>query len=229
MLKKDLILRNPAVQILGKDSLFQGRFGAVLSRAGVGKTRFLVQIALVKLLEDEQVLHVSLSDQMEKINVRYNEGFSDLVDSIGYVDPAKASEAWDDISHNKVAISYNESTFDSSKIRDYLNSFTGTDLEIPKALVVDGLNFDTDITNTLTELEEIAQEFNLFIWFSMQIHREEAFCDDGFPIQLENHKDRFDKAILLLPVENKIQATILKDGDKTSQEFLLDPSSVMPV
>ncbi len=38
----------------GIDNIAQTRFGAVLSRAGVGKTRFLVQIALTSLLEDKK-------------------------------------------------------------------------------------------------------------------------------------------------------------------------------
>ncbi|HKK90404.1 MAG TPA: hypothetical protein VJ936_03325, partial [Desulfobacteraceae bacterium] len=66
MLRKDLITKNPAVKIMGKENLHQGRFGAVLSRAGVGKTQFLVQIAISRLLDEEKVLHVSLNDQMEK-------------------------------------------------------------------------------------------------------------------------------------------------------------------
>ena len=48
MLKKDLILRNP-LRVMGHendDILDTGQFGAVLARAGVGKTAFLVQLSL---------------------------------------------------------------------------------------------------------------------------------------------------------------------------------------
>ncbi|MBW2600630.1 MAG: cytoplasmic protein, partial [Deltaproteobacteria bacterium] len=43
MLKKDLILRNPLrlIGYEGDDILSDGQFGAVLARAGVGKTAFL--------------------------------------------------------------------------------------------------------------------------------------------------------------------------------------------
>ncbi len=54
MLKKDLNLRSPIEKIMGIDNIAQTRFGAVLSRAGVGKTRFLVQIALTRLLQDQK-------------------------------------------------------------------------------------------------------------------------------------------------------------------------------
>ena len=75
MLKNDLILRSPAEKTIGTENITGGQFGAVLSRAGVGKTGYLVQIALTRLLSDEKVLHISLCDTMEKITIRYNEGY----------------------------------------------------------------------------------------------------------------------------------------------------------
>jgi len=63
----------------------------------------------------------------------------------------------------------------------------------------------------------------------MKNHREEGLCENGFPIQLETYKDQFDKAIFLQPVEDKIEAIILKDGDRTDQKFRLNPSTMMIV
>lgn len=227
MLKEDLILKSPLTRIIDKDNLFQGKFGAVLSRAGVGKTRFLVQIALIKLLSNEQVLHVSLEDQMEKINIRYHEGYTNLVDSIGYVDPQKAFRLWEDVQPLKTGLCYNHATFDPEKIQDYLKSFKGTNFKMPTMMIIDGLNFDYDIRQVLDQLHHISTQFSIFIWFSMTIHREEPLCDDGFPVQLENNKELFDKAIMLMPVADKIQARILKDGEKTNQEFMLNPATIM--
>ncbi len=229
MLRKDLILRSPVNETIGIESITDGKFGAVLSRAGVGKTSFLVQIALTQLLSNEKIVHVSLDDSMEKINVRYNEGYTNLVDSIGYVDPQKAVRLWDDINSNKVGICYTEATFDIQKINDYLKSFKKADLPLPSIMIIDGLNFDEDVSNALEQLEAICNEFSIFIWFAMKSHREEELCEDGFPIQLENHKNRFEKAIYLNPVEDKIEAVILKDGDRTDQKHTLDPATMMMV
>lgn len=229
MLRKDLIYRSPVEKTLGTGNIKDGRFGAVLSRAGVGKTSFLVQIALTQLLDNEKILHISLDDSMDKINLRYLEGYNNLVDSIGYVDPQKAVRLWEDIHLNKVGISYTEATFDTHKIRDYLKSFKKADLLLPSIMIIDGLDFDRDTTQVLNELAEINHEFSIFIWFSMKSHRDEELCDDGYPVQLETHKERFDKAIFLQPVENKIQALILKDGDRTDQKHQLDPATMMVV
>lgn len=227
MLRKDLNLRSPIAKIMGIDNIAQSRFGAVLSRAGVGKTRFLVQIALTQLLEDRKIIHVSLDDSMGKINLRYNEGFTNLVDSIGYVDPQKAVRLWDDISLNKVGISYNDLTFDTDKLRDYLKSFKKAELPMPALMVIDGLNFDDDLTEILEKLQALNQEFAISIWFAMQTHREEAQSENGCPVQLETRKEMFDKALFLKPVDNRIQAVVLKDGNKTDQAFVLDPATMM--
>ena len=229
MLKKDLISKSPVSKTIGIKNIKDGKFGAVLSRAGVGKTSFLVQIALTRLLNDEKILHISLDDPMEKINLRYKEGYSNLIDYIGYVDPQKAVRLWQDIKPNKVGISYTEATFDTGKIKDYLKSFKKADLVLPSIMIIDGLNFDKDVSNILEELENLNREFSIFVWFSMKNHREEKLCDSGFPIQLETYKDKFGKAVLLHPVEDKIEAVVLKDGDRTDQRIKLDPSTMMIV
>lgn len=227
MLKKDLILKSPVKKAIGIENITDGRFGAVLSRAGVGKTSFLVQIGLTQLLADEKILHISLDDPMDKINIRYDEAYTNLVDTIGYVDPQKAVRLWESIRHNKVGISYTESTFDTQKIRDYLKSFKKADLAMPTILIIDGLDFDKDLSATLEDLYSINAEFEIFLWLSMQSHREEALSEEGFPVQLANNKNQFDKAIFLQPVEDKIEAVVLKDGDKTDQRYTLDPATMM--
>ena len=227
MLKKDLILRSPVEKTIGSENVTDTRFGAVLSRAGVGKTSFLVQVALTQLLKDNKILHVSLDDSMDKINLRYEEGFTNLVDSIGYVDPLKSKRLWDDIHTCKVGISYTETSFDTGKIKDYLKSFKKAEMDCPSLMVLDGLNFDQDNTSVLQSLREINEEFSISIWFAMQSHREEALDQNGFPVQLATHNELFDKAVFLKPVDNRIEAIVLKDGDRTDSKHLLNPATMM--
>jgi hypothetical protein len=228
MLKKDLIKRSPVCKILNPDSITQVKFGAVLSRAGVGKTQFLVQIALTRLLNLEKTIHISLNDPMEKINLRYIDCYNNLIDSIGYVDPQKAKRLWEDINQLKVGIAYNESSFDPKKIEEYLNSFKKGNSQFPSILIIDGLNFDNDLSSLLDEFENISNNFNISIWFSMKTHREESLCSDGFPKQLDNIQNRFDKALFLNPKNNKIEASVLKDGEDKDRKYILDPSTMMP-
>ena len=55
------------MQSVTEDILPQGGFGAVLARAGVGKTALLVQLALNTMLRDKNVLHISLNDPVNKV------------------------------------------------------------------------------------------------------------------------------------------------------------------
>ena len=122
--------------------------------------------------------------------------------------------------------------FDTEKIKDYLKSFKKADLDLPAIMVIDGLNFESDnteISNILDALESINNEYPIFIWFSMKSHREEAWSEDGFPVQLESVKEMFEKAIFLQPVDDKIEAVILKDGDRIDQKYKLDPATMMLV
>ena len=225
MLKKDLVLRSPVEKTIGADAILEGGFGAVLSRAGIGKTSFLVQIALTRLLKNEKVLHISLDDTMEKINVRYDEGYNNLVDSIGYVDAQKAAQVQEEIMPNRVGISYTEATFDTEKIEDYLNSFKTADLDLPRLMIIDGLDFDGEIEAILAKFKAIQDKFSIAIWFAVKTHREEALCEDGFPVQLEKHKDLFGKALMLKTVDTKIEAVALTDT--ACQSHLLNPATMM--
>ncbi len=226
MLRKDLIQKSPAVQIMGEGYLNQGRFGAVIARAGVGKTQFLVQIAISWLLDGKKVIHISLDDPIDKINLRYKEGYNSLIDSVGYIDPLKAKRLWEDLDPCKFGIQYSRQTFSSDNIREYLTALKKDDLEMPAMIVVDGIDFDSDCTSILDDLAQLASNFSLTIWFSMQSHREEMLTPEGFPIQLDKVKERFSKALFLQPREDKIEAVILKDGDQTNEQYLIEPATM---
>ncbi len=227
MLRKDLIKKSPVCKILNPDSIIQVSFGAVLSRAGVGKTQFLVQIALTRLLKNEKIIHISLDDPMEKINLRYLNCYNNLIDSIGYVDPEKAKRLWEDINRLKLGIAYNESSFEPKKINEYLSSFKKNKDDLPTVIIVDGLNFENDLSSLLNQLKDISDDFNISLWFSMRTHREESLCPGGYPKQFENVKDRFQKALLLNPRDNKIEATVLKNGEDKNGKLILDPATMM--
>jgi len=227
MLRKDLIQKSPAVKIMGDEYLGQGTFGTVVSRAGVGKTQFLVQIAISWLLDGKKVIHISLDDATDKINLRYREGYNAIIDSVGYIDPLKANRLWEDLDTRKFGIQYNKQTFSSDNIRNYLTTLKKDNLEMPAMIVVDGIDFDSDSSAVLADLKKLASDFSLAIWLSMQSHREEELTKEGFPLQLDQVKDQFAKALFLQPLEDKIEVIILKDGDKVKEKHLIEPATMM--
>ena len=56
-----------------EDILGRGEFGALTARAGVGKTSFLVQLALDKMLRGRNVLHISIDEPVEKVCLCYED------------------------------------------------------------------------------------------------------------------------------------------------------------
>jgi hypothetical protein len=58
--------------------LGRGNVGLVMSRAGVGKTAFLVGVALDDCMRDRKVLHVDTEHNAERVREYYEEVFRDL-------------------------------------------------------------------------------------------------------------------------------------------------------
>ena len=69
MYRKEVNAQSP-LRILEKSihgGLGAGNLGLVMARAGVGKTAFLVQVALDDLMRERSVLHVTLEQTVEHV------------------------------------------------------------------------------------------------------------------------------------------------------------------
>jgi KaiC/GvpD/RAD55 family RecA-like ATPase len=60
--------------------LGRGQLGIVASRRGVGKTPFLVHVALDALLRERRVLHLSHEHTVDHVRAYYDEIFLDLAE-----------------------------------------------------------------------------------------------------------------------------------------------------
>ena len=110
MLKKDLILKNPLMSIgdNGEDILPKSGFGAVLARAGVGKTSLLVQLALFNQLKGKNVLHISLNDPVAKVSVWYDEVFRNIANQYGI---KHLNRLWESILPHRFIMTFKASGF----------------------------------------------------------------------------------------------------------------------
>ena len=80
MRRKELNERSP-VRLLEASihgGLGRGNIAAVVARHGVGKTAFLVGVALDDLMRGRKVLHVSLEEPSDRVRSFYDEIFGDL-------------------------------------------------------------------------------------------------------------------------------------------------------
>ena len=228
MLKKDLILRNPLrlIDREGEQALSDGEFGAVLARTGVGKTAFLVQVALNSLLRDNNVLHVSLNDPVNKVVLWYKEVLADITRqyNIGQTDAL-----WEAILPHRLVMTFKVEGFSVPKLEERLNDLTQQEIFVPKMILVDGFPFDASARESLVFLKELAKSNGMHAWFAMTTHREDPRSRGAVPPPLLEVVDLFELAIQLNPEGEDIHVKTLKDKhpESSRQDLVLDPSTML--
>jgi len=229
MLKKDLILRNP-MRLLGhegKDILGDGEFGAVLARAGVGKTAFLVQLALNSLLRGRNVLHISLEDPVNKVVLWYEEVLRNITDA--YNDH-QIEQLWEAILPHRFVMTFKVEGFSVPKLEERLTDLTEQGIFSPKMLLIDGFPFDdTAASEALSQLKVLAREHALHVWFGGLTHRHERPGSSGVPVPLMRVDDLFEVIVALQPEGREIHVQALKGATPSLEEMelVLDPSTML--
>ncbi|MDM8524435.1 cytoplasmic protein [Desulfococcaceae bacterium HSG8] len=228
MLKKELIFRNP-LRLMGHDTediLLPGGFGAVLARAGLGKTAILVQLALDSLLRSKNVLHISLADPVKKVCLWYEEVFRNIANQY---DVRQIDQLWEAILPYRLIMTFNVDSFSVPKLEERLADLTEQDIFMPQMILIDGLPFDESVRGPLTDFKALAENHGLHVWFTVKTHRHETPGPDGMPTQLLNVKDLFEVVFQLRPEEKNIHIDALKGGAPNSDHspLFLDPSTML--
>jgi len=229
MLKNDLILRNP-LRFMQKDPqnslLPVGGFGAVLARAGVGKTALLVQISLNSLLEGWNVLHISLEDPVEKVNLWYTEVFNHIARQYN-VKPA--NELWDTLLPHRFIMTFRVEGFSVPKLDERLTDLIEQNIFTPHVIIIDGLPFDQTVRPSLVELKELTQRRGCHAWFTVRTHRHEIPDPKGIPTQMAGLVDLFDVILHLQPQDKDIHIRALKGQENVGEQtgLILDPATML--
>jgi hypothetical protein len=228
MLKKDLIIRNP-LRHLGyenDDIIPVGGFGAVLSRAGVGKTAFLVQYALNAMLRDKHILHISLNDPVDKVTLWYNELFIRLAQ---HYEVEQINRLWENILPNRFIMTFRIDSFTVPKLEERLYDLSQQDIFKPDMIIIDGLHFDESVQEYLTDLKNLSLKQSCQTWFSVHTHRHEEPGLEGIPQRLSDVKELFEVVLKLQPSGTEIKIEPLKGAPVISQEqpLYLDASTML--
>jgi len=228
MLKKDLITRHPlGLQGDETDIISKGEFGAVLSRAGVGKTAFLVQLAINTMLRNRNVLHISMNDPVDKITLWYKELFHHLAQRHAV---EEASQLWESLLPHRFIMTFRVAGFSVPRLRERLADLTGQDIFHPDMVIIDGLTFNESARECLADLKSLAGEQSFHAWFSVHTHRDEETPQDGIPSRLMDVEDLFDIALQLQPSGTDIHIKPLKGPSKMISgltHLTLDASSML--
>ena len=228
MLKKDLILRNP-LRLMGYDTediLPAGGFGAVLARAGVGKTAFVVQLALNSLLRSKNVLHVSLNDPVEKVCLWYEEVFRHIA---GQYQVDQTDKLWEAVLPYRLIMTFKVAGFTLPKLKERLAEITEQGVFFPQMILIDGLPFEADVAPDLAELKSMAAQNGQHIWFTVRTHRHEEPDDDGMPARIKAVSSLFDVIIALQPRDKQVYVKNLKQTAvaEAPAPLILDPTTML--
>jgi hypothetical protein len=228
MLKKDLIMRNP-LGMMGYDNneiLNAGEFGAVLARAGVGKTAFLVQLSLNALLQGKNVLHISLEDPVNKVSLWYQEVFN-LIAEQYQVD--QINQLWESLLPHRFIMTFRVEGFSVPKLKERLSDLMEQNIFSPQMIIVDGFPFDKSVHPSLSKFKALVHNYQMPAWFTVRTHRHEEPGPDGIPIQLAQLSDLFEIAIQLLPIGKEIHVKVTKGAESFSEQIdlRLDPSTML--
>jgi hypothetical protein len=227
MYRKFLNARSP-LRLLEKGlhgGLGRGNLGLVLAGHGVGKTPFLVGVALDDLLRGERVLHVTLDQTVSHVRAYYDTVFDDLASSTHLEDTARVHQ---DVDRNRSIRAYPAGRFQSSTLREAIKIETETGPH-PALVVLEGFHLEHAPAEEVEDLRALAREIDAELWISVACPEERV---GEVPESLRRLEPLFAVILALEPAEGTVALRALKDHDNPDVEALhvaLDPGTLLLV
>ncbi len=227
MYRRFLNARSP-LRLLEKGlhgGLGRGNLGLVLAGPGVGKTAFLVGVALDDLMRGEPVLHITLDHTVTHVRDHYDTVFEDLAQSTHL---ENASVVHTEADRLRRIRAYPPSDFDAKRLREAIELEAEVGAK-PALIVVDGLDVAERTPAELADWQEIAREAEAEIWISAPAS-DEAIPE--LPAELKALEPHFGVVLALEPGDRVVGLRALKDHDSADTSALhvaLDPRTLLLV
>jgi len=227
MLTKSMIIRDP-LKLLGleaDEALQDGGCGAILARAGVGKTALLVQLAINSLLQEEAVLHISLKDPVDKVDLWYKEVFQNIT---RIHDINAANQLWDEILPYRFIMTFESSVFSLDRLMKKVEELRSQAIFHPKSIMIDGFSLPDATTSELETLKAFARDSGMTVWFTIRGHRGDAQTPDAFATEFASqYNDFFNVILQLSPDKDQIQVKPLRTETTAQPPLFLDPATLL--
>src|SRR5947208_5595847 len=169
MYSKELNERNPLrlFEHSIHGGLGHGKIGVVVARHGIGKTAFLVGIALDEAMRGRKILHVSLDKTVDHIREFYDEIFMDLAHSAHLEDlPTERLE----MERNRIIHTYAGKSFTIDKLRHSISFLKEYAHFNPVCLIVEGFAFERATMEDVRGFQQLAGDFNVVMCMSALHH-----------------------------------------------------------
>ncbi|MGD8375049.1 MAG: hypothetical protein PVF68_02830 [Acidobacteriota bacterium] len=231
MQPKELNERSP-VRVLEASihgGLGRGNVGVILARHGVGKTAFLVGVAMDDLLRGRKVLHVSLEHSSDKVRGYYDDIFQDLSHE------RELENVWKvrlEMERNRRIHCYLDGSFSVDKLKSALAFGREHGDFRPSAIVIDGYDFEEATPEAMRGFREAARECEAELWMSAVTHRESETNDRGIPEPLVSVESYVDVILQMAHDTRAVHVSLLKDHDNpdvSDMKVALDPTTMLLV
>ena len=231
MHQKELNERSP-LRVLEQSihgGLGRGNIGVIVARHGVGKTAFLVGVALDDLMRGRSVLHVSMEQPADRVRTYYDEIFAELCHS------ERLDDVWRvhmDLERHRRIHSYLGGTFTMQKFRDAVGFMKQHGAFAPDAVVVDGFEFGDASAEDMVALRELARELDAEMWMSAVTTREAARNERGVPEPVAHLEGAIDVILSMAHDGKTVHVGLHKDHENPNVSELklaLDPTTLLLV
>jgi KaiC/GvpD/RAD55 family RecA-like ATPase len=229
MTPKDVLDRSP-VRVFERaisGGLGRGNVGIVLSRHGVGKTSFLISLALDRLIGSRNVLHISTKETVESLRGFYDEIYHALIEQLALEpDPARQLEA----ERHRHLLVYNRDCFTLEKLENSVAFLKDAAGFAPDLVIMDGTpRFEHTEEWEMQGVQRLARDWDAEIWTSAHTHREGQETDArGVPLEVARYDAYLQVMVALEPLADHVRVRIVKDhGEPTvaNVHLELDPNS----
>ena len=212
--------------------LGRGNVGLVMSRAGVGKTAFLVGIALDDAMRERKVLHVDTEHSAERVREYYELVFHDLAETMKMENRDAVHLK---IERNRMIHSFLGGSFGLDRLKQALGYMKEHLSFEPSCVILDGFpgwkeSGPDELHEQLKEIKALAQETNSEIWLSAQGHRDDDRDELGVPTRLQPYLEHLSVVVRLKSEGTHIRLQLIKDHDNTDLADLhieLDPKTLL--
>jgi len=225
--KRFLNARSP-MRVLEKGlhgGLGRGNLGVVIAAHGVGKSAFLVDVALDELLRGEAVLHVALDQTVSHVRAHYDTVFDELASSSHLDDVARVHA---DADRYRRIRAYPPGSFDAAKLREAVKLESEAGVR-PVLIVIEGLDFARMARDDVADVKALAEEIDAEIWLSAGASEERVA---GVPEAVARLEGLISVILALEPAGEHVALRVLKEHDNPDLADLhvaLDPKSLLLV
>ena len=208
--------------------LGKGNLGVVMSRAGVGKTAFLVDMSIDQLMRERKVLHINIDDPVEKVREFYDEIFNDFARSMRLEEKAQTHLS---VERHRLIQTYARDSFSMDKVKEGIRLAHEHMLFDPEIIILDGYpSFSRATEAQIEELKQLAENYQCELWIAARARREDARNEKGVPEKVARFDQYLSVIVELEPQSDHVRLNLLKDHDNAdvAEVFLeLDPNTLL--